>query len=602
MARLNWLGNGVGWTVAAAIASMALAAGGAQLAASQPTPQVVYAQQGWSDADRAAFYTTSQGSHLMPYAWFKAMRRLDVDQPFIGDQLQRYGYLRDDRFNVDGMPVGFVVDTRSAPAEVGMTCAACHTGQIEYDQGGVTHALRIDGAPAKADFQQFLLDLRAAANATLTQPARFDAFAAAVLADEYPGGPPAGAVQLLRSDLIAWVAQFGEFMDKSLPAHAWGPGRLDAFGMIFNRVAARDLGVETNFQVADAPVRYPFLWNATLQDHTQWTGSVPNGLYIEGMARNTGEVLGVFADFKPSATPLGFITLVDYSQNSADFAGLQTLEEKVATLQPPPWPADLFGQPDPGLVAQGKTLFHDNCGRCHEERPSPSLAGAWDTEVYPEANTDPKVALNAARISSSGMYQGASLLSPGGGRFAGTAPTTDILRASVVGAVAAGAAKPSPDNGVWRALSKDANRLNAAGANANPFAASLETAGSSGTAIQGELSQIYVKRPAQQSGAAYEARVLHGVWAAAPYLHNGSVPNLWELLTPPKDRKPSFMVGSRVYDPKLVGFAADQSPSRNGAFVADPANANGNGNQGHDFGTGLSEADRRALIEYLKTL
>jgi uncharacterized Rossmann fold enzyme len=59
MARLNWLGNGVGWTVAAAIASMALAAGGAQLAASQPTPQVVYAQQGWSDADRAAFYTTS---------------------------------------------------------------------------------------------------------------------------------------------------------------------------------------------------------------------------------------------------------------------------------------------------------------------------------------------------------------------------------------------------------------------------------------------------------------------------------------------------------------------------------------------------------------
>src|SRR4029079_19092728 len=57
---------------------------------------VAYAAQGWSTADRTTFYTTSQGSRMMPYAWFKALRRLDVDQAFAADKLQRYGYLAKD--------------------------------------------------------------------------------------------------------------------------------------------------------------------------------------------------------------------------------------------------------------------------------------------------------------------------------------------------------------------------------------------------------------------------------------------------------------------------------------------------------------------------
>ena len=80
------------------------------------------------------------------------------------------------------------------------------------------------------------------------------------------------------------------------------------------------------------------------------------------------------------------------------------------------------------------------------------------------------------------------------------------------------------------------------------------------------------------------------------------MPNLWELLTPPEKRKATFMVGSRLFDPKNVGYATDQSPFKNGSFAADPANANGNGNAGHDFGTKLSDDDRWALLEYLKTL
>jgi hypothetical protein len=58
--------------------------------------------------------------------------------------------------------------------------------------------------------------------------------------------------------------------------------------------------------------------------------------------------------------------------------------------------------------------------------------------------------------------------------------------------------------------------------------------------------------PPPANGMAYEARVLCGVWAAAPYLHNGSVPNLKELLTPSGMRQGRFKVGSRVYDPNSV--------------------------------------------------
>ena len=134
---------------------------GAVEARAQQTDALVtltYAEQGWSAADRETFYTTSQGSHLIPYAWFKALKRTDVDELFAADKFARYGFLAHDisPANPEGLPVGFVIDGPIASGELGLTCAACHTGQLEYTQGGVVHALRIDGAPAKTDAQQFL--------------------------------------------------------------------------------------------------------------------------------------------------------------------------------------------------------------------------------------------------------------------------------------------------------------------------------------------------------------------------------------------------------------------------------------------------------------
>jgi hypothetical protein len=483
---------------------------------------VTYLSQGWTADDRTTFYTTGQGSHLIPYAWFKALRRIDVDQPFAGDQLERYGYLRNDNpGNTNGLPVGFVVESSSD--QLGMTCAACHTGQLEYSKNGVTTVLRIDGAPASAaDFQQFLLDLAAATSQTLSQPDKFDAFAKAVLANGYSA---ADAAQL-KDAFAAWVGQFSDFMNRSLPPSPWGPGRLDAFGMIFNRVAARDLGVADNFHVADAPVSYPFLWNASRQDHTQWTGGVPNGLHIQGLARNTGEVLGVFADFKPSILipGIGLIpTAINYGNNSADFAGLETLEEEIRKLQPPPWPTALFGL-DTQLAAKGAALFVQNCSGCHGERDS-AIPGTWVTPVSP-AHTDPKTFNNALGKSNPGLYSGAPLPPPGIGAFSDPAATATILASSVIGCMLDSLVKSAlaPDrimqNGVVRAVQQDLSTL-APGSQLNDLMAAQSAFGD---IIKAQLKDIFKVPASAGTEAAYEARVLHGIWATAPYLHNGSEP------------------------------------------------------------------------------
>jgi hypothetical protein len=104
-----------------------------------------------------------------------------------------------------------------------------------------------------------------------------------------------------------------------------------------------------------------------------------------------------------------------------------------------------------------------------------------------------------------------------------------------------------------------------------------------------------------RSTGGYLAIPLDGLWARGPYLHNGSVPNLRELLLPPKERSKVFYRGYDVFDSKNVGFVS-QGPDAVRAgwrFVTSEA---GNSNEGHTWGTDLSAKDKDSLIEYLKTL
>jgi hypothetical protein len=96
----------------------------------------------------------------------------------------------------------------------------------------------------------------------------------------------------------------------------------------------------------------------------------------------------------------------------------------------------------------------------------------------------------------------------------------------------------------------------------------------------------------------YKARPLNGIWASAPYLHNGSVPTLWDLLNPAKERRAVFYIGSHDFDPEKVGLVTNKVP---GSFRFDAA-PQGNWSNGHEFGTSLSPDEKTSLLEFLKTL
>jgi hypothetical protein len=106
---------------------------------------------------------------------------------------------------------------------------------------------------------------------------------------------------------------------------------------------------------------------------------------------------------------------------------------------------------------------------------------------------------------------------------------------------------------------------------------------------------------------AYEARVLEGIWAAAPYLHNGSVRTLAELLKKPADRVRSFKIGP-AYDPVNVGLAKDEEQTKfdyelETTDCSDRKSGNSRcGHAGPEYGTELSDEDKKDLLEYLKTL
>ena len=108
--------------------------------------------------------------------------------------------------------------------------------------------------------------------------------------------------------------------------------------------------------------------------------------------------------------------------------------------------------------------------------------------------------------------------------------------------------------------------------------------------------KLTISAPTANFGS-YESRVMQGIWAAAPYLHNGSVPTLAELLKPPAERVTSFKVGPN-YDLENIGLATNQPT---GSSVHDTTQV-GNSNAGHNFGTDLSDSEKEDLLEYIRGL
>jgi hypothetical protein len=542
--------------------------------------KVVYLEQNWSADESTRFYFTPQGSQIIPYDWFLALEQTDSTTPFLDSQnILKYRYLPQNPgpLNPDGLPVGFVADPGVGRRWLGMTCAACHTTEIRLG----TTAYRIDGAPTHGDIQGFLTALTSAMQQTNSDPARFGRFAAKVLGSDNTPDNQSELKDQLAASIKTRVGYnlrnfpgFDPQQTSLVPPTRYG--RLDAVDSIVNEVyhfAVKNPDPNSpteGAKPATAPVSYPFLWDTPQHDIVEWLGIAKNGgpLDILTLSRNVGEIIGVFGDVSIPDAPL--LLNLGYP-SSVKVSALTELENQLKTLWSPQWPAD-FPKIDQAAAAKGAQLYQANCVTCHAliNRSDP------DRKVVAfmgDSKTDPQASINFFnRTGSSGKLNGVNVnFVPFTAKIPPIADADTMVSNVVIGTILGQFKQAPPDE-----LSQVSFRGNHA----------------RGVALT-TVSPV----------AKYKARPLDGIWATAPYLHNGSVPNLDALLRPASERPKSFSIGVRTFDPVKVGYMTNVAgfPTFSVNDV-DGTPIPGNSNAGHEDGANLTEEERSQLIEYLKTL
>ncbi|MEO1926534.1 MAG: di-heme-cytochrome C peroxidase, partial [Gammaproteobacteria bacterium] len=250
--------------------------------------ELIYLEQNWSEADREEFYFIDQGSRLLPYRIFMNLEQADNNNLFSDSfNLLGLGFLpaKKSKNNPDGLPVGF-----SSNADyIGLTCAACHTQQIKYQD----KFIRIDGGQSMIDLVQFQISIEASMKATLDNNDKYTRFENKVLGEN--------ASEKKKADLKTQFENYYSIRkENNRRNHSqvpYGYSRLDAFGAILNK-ALLLTGVKDNFNEPDAPTSYPYIWDTPQHDYVEWDGSQSNSS-IGALARNVGEVIGVFGDVEP---------------------------------------------------------------------------------------------------------------------------------------------------------------------------------------------------------------------------------------------------------------------------------------------------------------
>jgi mono/diheme cytochrome c family protein len=568
--------------------------------------------QGWTEDERKDFYNTSQGSQLIPYSWFLALEQKNSSSNNIRlfldpEHIKVLGYIPQNKtpgINPDGLPVGFVKDNaaeslveevliednlpsqaKSSPREyqvwLGLTCAACHTSELRVNN----QIIRIDGGPPLSDFQSLMQSLSDAVDETLKDNAKLTRFAKNVLPQ---GGYNAKEEQRLKEELKAYQVSINDYVDINYGGliTPYGYGRLDAFGAILNRVTSSFIDIKANAKPANAPVSYPFLWNVSQMSWVQWNGSANN--HIE---RNIGEVAGVFGHVIVKTD-----NKKEQFKSSAKIMNLYHLEKLVEKLDSPKW-----GNPLPPIdnkkADAGKILFAKICAGCHGIRDEngqfpmtdPNALGKQFIKIIMiglnKIKTDPLMANN--------FINPAMDVDPGVIREHLPAPFQSlekVPRAAILSTVVDKIIEKQ-----YTSLKPDENQRN-------------------------ELSGFHISPdrggPPPPNLRAYKARPLNGVWATAPYLHNGSVSSLYEILLPESRRKKSFVIGGNIFNTKDIGFDTDENGNSFEFRTIDdqgkPIPGNGNGGhsgKGHtEYRTNdgqwreFSDTERYQIIEYLKTL
>ena len=286
-----------------------------------------------------------------------------------------------------------------------------------------------------------------------------------------------------------------------------------------------------NLSETDAPVNFPHLWDTPWFYWVQYNASIR-----QPMVRNIGEALGVGAAVNAADEHLStFVSTVDVKN-------LHLMEDQLAGKQPftglkaPAWPEDLFGEiqgfgQQTGLWKEGKALFETHCIHCHyriEDYQQHLEVADEDGKYWSKPNRFDRKFMKLPYVNVVDL---------------GTDPAAAVKFYRRI--VYVGSQEGSEKRGLISAV--DALGFVTGKVREHEYAR-LKLTPAQYAAYDGfrELGP----EPAVIPRLAYKARPLNGIWATAPFLHNGSVANLYELLLPADQRMKSFYLGSIEFDPK----------------------------------------------------
>lgn len=554
---------------------------------------------GLTIAERNNYYYQDEGVQYLPYDVLASMSRPKSDGIGIYNQLflerpERLGLIPN-LYNRDNPPIGITVsnDQNYIPM-AGINCATCHTSAIFNSKHQV---ILIDGSTSSFAIDRLIKEMIFSTVYTLVNPAEFNRFY-----DRYLERSETGEYPFSKNEfkLVVGTAAFSR-LTKSLESRQDLENEADKFDQeVLNyqlfpakKTTLTSGAYPTKEQLSSRAGMFSYLLRRLkfFYQQTTYAQSDPT-VAASGLGRSNpwGSTKNMFASLffnknskdwpKVTGGPISTPSIWTYDNYQGIFAtgvinsvmdrnfaqgvalvtdfNSKTLETTVSIkklhqvvaftkkIKSPSWPEKLLGKINQDQAQQGKEIFKRECLTCHNPKQ----------ELYSGPGTIP---YNYYNVGTDPEYYKAQVED-----FYGKELFSDVLT-PLITAVKNQAAK---NEGITDLI---------------PY--------------QGGRNKIVWRQPQDNE---IEARPLWGIWATAPYLHNGSVLNLRELLTPPTQRMTEFWQGNLEYDVDNMGFK-NEPLYFSDLLQINCQNCKGNNNLGHNFGTNLTLPEKNQLLEFLKT-